>query len=95
MKENDPIRLPINGILDLHTFRPRDVKRLIPDYLNECRKKGIFEIYIIHGKGKGILREKVHAVLRRLPEVVFFYPAPEQFGGWGATVVELSKKSSF
>ncbi|MBD3322305.1 MAG: DNA mismatch repair protein MutS [Chitinivibrionales bacterium] len=89
MNKTDAINLPVDGILDLHMFRPRDVKDLVPDYINECRKKGIREIYLIHGKGKGILRRSVHAILERIPEVVSFCPAPENFGGWGATVVKI------
>jgi DNA-nicking Smr family endonuclease len=59
MDEPEPIELPINGVRDLHTFRPADVKDLVPDYLNECRKRGIFQVRIIHGKGIGALRETV------------------------------------
>lgn len=83
------IELPIDGILDLHSFRPGDVKFLIPDYLTECRKRGIFEVRIIHGKGLGKLQRSVHAILGRLPEVVHFRLAGEDRGGWGATLVQL------
>jgi len=85
----DPISLPIDGVLDLHTFRPADVGDLVPAYLAECRKRGIYEVRIIHGKGIGALREAVHAILRRLPEVESFALAPADMGGWGATVVRL------
>jgi DNA-nicking Smr family endonuclease len=84
-----PIELPIDGVLDLHTFQPRDVKELVPDYLAECRERGIFEVRIIHGKGTGALRRTVHAILARLPEVVSFGLAREEAGGWGATLVTL------
>ena len=87
--DTEPLELPINGVLDLHTFRPQDVNELIPDYLAECRKRGICSVRIIHGKGIGALRETVHAILRRMPEVVSFGLAPENAGGWGATVVTL------
>ena len=89
MDEDDLIELPIDGTLDLHTFPPRDVKDLIPDYLAECRAWGILEVRIIHGKGTGALRRTVHAVLARLPEVAAFKPAMEDRGGWGATLVTL------
>ena len=65
----DPVELPIDGELDLHTFHPREIKELIPDYLAACREKGIYQIRIVHGKGKGVLRETVHRLLERLPEV--------------------------
>jgi DNA-nicking Smr family endonuclease len=84
-----PIDLPIDGTLDLHTFQPQDVKKLVPDYLAECRERGILEVRIIHGKGTGALRRTVHAILSRLPEVVSFGLALEDAGGWGATLVTL------
>jgi len=83
------IELPIDGVLDLHAFRPRDVKELVPDYLRECRIRGILEVRIIHGKGTGTLREIVHGVLRGLPEVESFRLAAGDGGGWGATLVTL------
>lgn len=87
------MELPINGILDLHMFRPADVKRLVPDYLELCRERGIFHVRIIHGKGTGTLRETVHAILRRSPLVARFGLADETGGGWGASVVELRRDS--
>jgi DNA-nicking Smr family endonuclease len=87
--DDTPVDLPIDGTLDLHTFRPRDVKELVPDYLAECRERGILEVRIIHGKGTGALRRTVHAILSRLPEVASFGLALEDAGGWGATLVTL------
>jgi len=87
--DDTPIDLPIDGTLDLHTFQPRDVKELVPDYLAECRERGILEVRIIHGKGTGALRRTVHAILSRLPEVASFGLALEDAGGWGATLVTL------
>lgn len=89
MKDPDAIHIPIDGTLDLHTFSPREVKDLVPDYLAECRRRGILDVRIIHGKGTGALRETVHAVLRKLPEVVHFQLAGDQ-SGWGATVIVLT-----
>jgi DNA-nicking Smr family endonuclease len=88
-EDDIPIALPIDGTLDLHTFQPRDVKELVPDYLAECRERGILEVRIIHGKGTGALRRTVHAILSRLPEVASFGLALEDAGGWGATLVTL------
>jgi dsDNA-specific endonuclease/ATPase MutS2 len=85
----DPVAIPIDGVLDLHLFRPAEVKDLVPTYLEECRERGIFQVRIIHGKGTGALRETVHAVLRRTPAVLSFGLAHGNAGGWGATVVEL------
>ncbi len=91
MTENndDPVEIPIDGILDLHTFQPREVKDLVPDYLDACRERGIFYVRIIHGKGTGTLRKTVHSILKRLPEVASFKLAEGNAGGWGATIVEL------
>jgi DNA-nicking Smr family endonuclease len=90
----DAIEIPIDGILDLHTFRPRDVKELLPEYVAACRRKGIHEIRIIHGKGTGALRETVHSILRRLPCVASVRTAGEDAGGWGATLVILDREKS-
>jgi len=84
-----PVEIPIDGTLDLHTFRPGDVGDLVPAYLAECRERGILSVRIVHGKGTGALRRSVHAVLERLPEVVSFRLAGDQRGQWGATLVEL------
>jgi len=92
MNHEQPVNYPIDGILDLHMFNPREVKVLIHDYIRECQKKGIYQVRIIHGKGKGILRSRVHAILGHLQEVVSFRLAGEDEGGWGATVVWLRHK---
>ncbi|MDA8389090.1 MAG: Smr/MutS family protein [Nitrospiraceae bacterium] len=87
--EPEAVRIPIDGALDLHAFDPREAGDLLPEYIRLCRERGIFEIRVIHGKGSGVLREKVHSILRRLPEVSSFRIADEQRGGWGATIVSL------
>jgi DNA-nicking Smr family endonuclease len=90
-EEPEPVELDVDGVLDLHTFHPRDVQSLVEEYLRACRERGILEIRIIHGKGTGALRETVHAVLARLPEVDSFRLAGEDAGSWGATLVRLRK----
>ena len=86
---DEPVAIPIDGTLDLHTFRPKDIKFLIPDYLKECLAQDIHYVRIIHGKGTGSLRRSVHAILERLPCVKKFALADETAGSWGATMVTL------
>ncbi|MGD0614893.1 MAG: Smr/MutS family protein [Verrucomicrobiota bacterium] len=86
---DEPVPLPIDGVLDLHTFNPREIKDLVPDYLAACRERGILRVRIIHGKGIGQLRQTVHSILAKHPEVVSFSLASELLGGWGATLVQL------
>ena len=89
--DDNPIRMPIDGTLDLHTFQPGEAKELVPEYMDECRKMGIFQIRIIHGKGTGTLRKIVHSILEKHPTVVEFRHESGSGGGWGATIVELKK----
>jgi DNA-nicking Smr family endonuclease len=89
MAEDDPVKIPIDGVLDLHTFHPKDVKDLVPEYLRECRSQGIYHIRIIHGKGTGTLRKIVHSILEKDPHVLRFQMALADGGNWGATEVEL------
>jgi hypothetical protein len=85
----EPVELPIDGTLDLHTFAPSDVKDLVPDYLVACREKGILRVRVIHGKGTGQLMRTVQAILKRLPTVESFEFAGPMEGGNGATIVRL------
>ncbi len=90
--EPEPAEIPIDGTLDLHTFHPREVKSLVPAYLEECRAREIYTVRVIHGKGTGALRETVHRVLEKLPYVVSFTLAGDR-SGWGATLVELEPQT--
>ena len=85
----EPIEYPIDGELDLHQFRPQDVKDLVTDYLELCQEKGILKVRVVHGKGTGTLRTTVHALLPKLSIVSSFNLAEERAGGWGATWVYL------
>ena len=86
---NEPIVLPITGELDLHTFRPAEVARLLDDYFAACRQRGIHRVRVVHGKGTGTLRETVHAHLRRSAGIAGYTQGDETTGGWGATIVTL------
>jgi len=91
MSSDEPVRLPIDGTLDLHAFHPSDIKSLVPDYLEECRRAGIYNVRIVHGKGIGNLRRTVHAVLQKLDSVASYRLAGEDAGSWGATLVTLHR----
>lgn len=92
MNEDSPVEIPIDGVLDLHAFHPRDVKDLVPEYLEECRRRGIDFVRIIHGKGSGTLCRIVRGLLKKNPHVADFNTAGPGGGGWGATEVRLKGK---
>lgn len=88
--DTPPLRIPIDGTLDLHTFRPEEVGELIREYLHEARAAGLSEVRIVHGKGTGALHRGVVALLDRLPEVRAHRRAGPGRGDWGATLVTLA-----
>lgn len=90
----EPIDMPIEDELDLHTFNPKEVPDLLEDYFTECIKAGIFTVRVIHGRGKGMLKKRVHGCLGKNPMVASFRDAPPNAGGWGATIVDLKKDST-
>jgi dsDNA-specific endonuclease/ATPase MutS2 len=87
--ENQPIRIPIEDVLDLHSVSPRDVKPVVEEYLSEVHRLGFSAVRIIHGRGIGVQRETVRKILERTPFVESFSDAPLEAGGWGATIVTL------
>lgn len=88
----EPVEYPIDGELDLHQFRPQDIKTLVPDYLELCQEKEILKVRVVHGKGTGTLKNTVHALLAKLNIVESFHLADDRTGGWGATWVHLHPK---
>ena len=87
--DNEPVRIPITDVFDLHTVPPRDVKPIVEEYLNEAHRLGLKALRIIHGRGIGVQRETVRAILARTTFVESFSDAPAEAGGWGATLVTL------
>ena len=85
------LHIPIEDWIDLHTFSPKEISSLLEEYLSECRRKGFKEVRIIHGKGKGVQRTIVHSLLEKNPLVESYRIAPDDQGGWGATLVSLKK----
>jgi dsDNA-specific endonuclease/ATPase MutS2 len=89
MDEEEPVRIPVTDVFDLHSVPPRDVKAVVEAYLEEAHSLGFKALRIIHGRGIGVQREIVRAVLARTPFVTAFQDAPAEAGGWGATIVTL------
>ena len=92
MRENDePVELPIEDSIDLHTFAPRDIPDVVESYLEAAHEEGLEEVRIIHGRGKGVQKERVRQVLEKNDLVAHFEEATYDRGGWGATVVILKR----
>lgn len=83
------VELPIEDVLDLHSFRPREVADVVQEYLEAAYGRGLRQLRIIHGRGIGVQRRTVRALLERDSRVRAFGDAPPAAGGWGATWVEL------
>jgi dsDNA-specific endonuclease/ATPase MutS2 len=88
--ENEPVRIPVTDVFDLHSVPDADVQAIIEEYLIEARKCGFRNLRIIHGRGIGVRREMLRAILARTEFVESYRDAPAEAGGWGATLVELS-----
>lgn len=86
----EPVEIEITDVFDLHTIPPRDVKRVVEEYLELAREKGFHCVRIIHGKGIGVQRETVRSILARTSFVSDWTDAPPEAGGLGATLVWLS-----
>ena len=86
---DEPLRVPVTDVFDLHTVRPQDVKEVVEAYLEEANRLGLKALRIIHGRGIGVQREIVRAVLTRTSFVLSYQDAPLEAGGWGATIVTL------
>lgn len=87
--EQAPIRIPITEVFDLHAFQPKEVGAAVEAYLEEAQRLGFKRVRIVHGRGIGVQRRTVRAVLARTPFVISFDDAPPEAGGWGATVAHL------
>jgi dsDNA-specific endonuclease/ATPase MutS2 len=87
----EPVEIPITDVFDLHTIQPREVKVVVEEYLHEARRLGFRQVRIIHGKGIGVQREMVHAILCRTAFVLDWKDAPPEAGGLGATIVSLAE----
>ncbi len=89
-QDDETVRaVPIEDSIDLHGFLPRDIPDVVASYLEAAAEKGFVEVRLIHGRGKGVQRARVQALLSGHPLVESFRDAPASRGGWGATVVSL------
>ena len=89
--EGAAVELEIGDVLDLHSFQPREVASVVREYLDAACERGFGSLRIIHGRGVGVQRQTVRAILGRDPRVAAFGDAPPEAGGWGATWVELRR----
>ncbi len=87
----EPVVVPIDGVLDLHTFAPGELKRLMQDYIDACLESSIYDLRIIHGKGSGVMRSRVRSLLEKDSRVQAIEDAPADAGGWGATLATLKR----
>lgn len=88
IEDEDIVHVPIDGVLDLHSFAPQDAASVVDEYIHACLKEGILDVKIIHGKGKGVLRRTIHAVLHNHP-LVRAFGLDTGPSGWGATIAHL------
>lgn len=88
---NGPVVVPIEDSIDLHAFSPKDIPSVVEEYIDQCIRSGIYEVRIIHGRGKGIQRRIIRSILEKNPLVLSFKDAPPESGGWGSTVVVLKQ----
>lgn len=85
----EPVIVPVEDSIDMHAFSPKDIPSVVEEYLEQCRRAGIYEVRLIHGRGTGAQRQVVRSLLEKHPWVLSFKDAPPESGGWGATVVVL------
>lgn len=83
------VEVPLGPELDLHSFAPREIPDVVESYLEACVEKGMTDVRLVHGRGKGVQRAVVRRLLSAHPHVVSFEDAAPGSGGWGATLVRL------
>jgi dsDNA-specific endonuclease/ATPase MutS2 len=83
----EAVEIPITDTLDLHPFRPNEVRDVAREYLLEAHARGFTQVRLIHGRGIGVQREGIRSLLASLDFVAEFHDADGSGGGWGATVV--------
>ncbi|MCB2231578.1 Smr/MutS family protein [bacterium] len=92
VNSDDPVEYPIDGTLDLHQFAPDETRDVVNEYIRVCLEQGIYAVRIVHGKGKGVQRRIVQALLEEHPDVLAFRHEGGSGGSWGAIVVDLKRQ---
>ncbi|NIO12249.1 MAG: DNA mismatch repair protein MutS [Deltaproteobacteria bacterium] len=90
----DPVVLPLEDTIDLHPFAPRDIPSVVEEYIFQCHEAGLYEVRVIHGRGKGVQRRIVQSLLAKNPLILSYKDAPLESGGWGSTVVLIKSKET-
>jgi DNA-nicking Smr family endonuclease len=91
--EDEVVEVEISDVIDLHSFAPRDIPKVVEAYLEAAAERGYLEVRLIHGKGTGFQRRRVREILTQSPRVLEFFDAPPQRGAWGATIVRLRQST--
>ena len=94
VEDDEPVEIPITDTLDLHPFRPEEIKDVAHEYLLEARARGLRQVRLIHGRGIGVQRERIRSLLASLEFVEAFHDADGSGGGWGSTVVVLRDRDN-
>ena len=63
----EPVVLPIEAFIDLHAFSPQDIPDVVESYLEAAQNKGFAEVRLIHGRGKGVQRDRFAACSLAIP----------------------------
>ena len=90
----EPVVIPIQDFIDLHSFLPKEIPSVVAESLEQCLQAGFSEVRIVHGRGAGVQRKIVRSILEKHPAVLSFQDAPPDAGGWGATVILLKIPST-
>ena len=86
-----PVEIPIEDSIDLHYFRPSEQADVAFAYVEAAAEAGFDEVRIVHGRGRGVQRNRIQQRIARSPHVERFADAPADRGGWGATLVWLRR----
>ena len=91
MDDLPPLHIPIEGTLDLHPFAPRDIPSVVEEYIFEAHARGLAEVRVVHGRGRGVQRGIVQNVLEKHPLVIAFFDDPDSH--LGATIATLKPQT--